>query len=45
VRTQKPVASVKLVPSNQEIPFEQQDGAVRFSVPELLCHQMVEVAY
>lgn len=45
VRLEKPIASVKLAPSGQAIPFEQIGGAVRFTVPELLCHQMVELAY
>lgn len=45
VRLEKPVASVKLIPSGEAIPFEQNEGAVCFTVPELLCHQMVELAY
>ncbi len=45
VRLDRPVSSVKLAPSGQAIPFEQADGAVRFVVPELLCHQIVELAY
>ena len=45
VRLDKPVKQVKLVPENQQLPFETSDGAVKFSVPELLCHQMVELSY
>ena len=45
VRLDQPVKSVKLVPENQELPFEIAEGAVRFVVPEVLCHQMVELSY
>ena len=43
VRLDKPVKSVKLVPSGQALPFETENGATTFTVPELLCHQMVEL--
>jgi len=45
VKLDRPVKSVRLVPQGKEIPFETKDGRVRFTVPELLCHQMVELAY
>ena len=45
VRLDKPVTSVKLVPSGQELPFQTNEGAVEFVVPELLCHQMIELSY
>ena len=45
VRLDKPVKSVKLVPENQELPFEIAEGATSFVVPEVLCHQMVELSY
>ena len=40
-----PVSSVRLVPQGAPLPFSTDpDGTVRFEVPELLCHQMVEIA-
>lgn len=45
VRLDKPVKSVKLVPENQDLPFELSQGAVSFVVPQVLCHQMVELGY
>ncbi len=45
VKLDRPVKSVRLVPQGKDIPFETKDGRVRFTVPELLCHQMVELAY
>ena len=31
--------------SNEEIPFEVSGGQLKFNVPKLLCHQMVELRY
>ena len=45
VRPGAPVSSVRLVPQTTPLPFETDlDGAVRFVIPEILCHQMVELA-
>lgn len=45
VRPTKPVKSVRLVPEGTALAFETQpDGAIAFTVPKLLCHQMVELA-
>ena len=44
VRLDQPVKSVKLVPENQELPFEIEQHAVSFTVPQVLCHQMVELS-
>jgi hypothetical protein len=39
------VKSIRLVPQGVELPFEETgDGFVRFVVPEMLCHQMVEIS-
>jgi hypothetical protein len=38
------VKSVALAPQGESIPFETQDGRVTFTVPEVLGHQMVEIA-
>ena len=44
VRTTAPVAAVRLVPQGEDLPFvEESGGFVRFTVPEVLCHQMVEI--
>jgi hypothetical protein len=40
-----PVRSVRLVPEGTDLPFEAQDGRIRFTVPRVLCHQMVEVRH
>jgi hypothetical protein len=46
VRLDKPVAAVRLVPSGEDLPFTQEDaGTVTFTVPRLLCHQMVELSF
>ena len=45
VRLEQPVKSVKLVPENQDLPFEVSQGAVSFVVPQVLCHQMIELGY
>ena len=45
VRLDEPVKSVKLAPSGQALEFENAGGAAKFVVPELLCHQMVELGY
>ena len=38
------VASARLVPEGTALPVEAEpDGAVRFTVPEFTCHQMVEL--
>ncbi len=44
LKPQTPLTSVRLVPENRELPFETlADGSARFTVPRLLCHQMVEL--
>jgi hypothetical protein len=40
-----PVKAVTAVPEGQELPFETEGGRVRFTVPRLHAHQMVEIAY
>ncbi len=45
VRVPQVVTGVKLVPGGEALPFEVKDGLVSFTVPELLCHQMVELSY
>ena len=45
VRPGAPVKTVRLVPQGTPLPFETAaDGAIRFTIPEILCHQMVELA-
>jgi hypothetical protein len=39
------VAGVRLVPDGAAIPFEQNEGRVRFTVPKVEGHAMVEIAY
>ena len=45
MRVPEAVSSVKLVPGGEALPFETEAGAVKFTVPELLCHQMVELSF
>lgn len=45
VRLDDEVMGVCLAPSGDELPFEAEKGAVRFNVPELLGHQMVELRF
>jgi len=45
VRTAHPVRQVYLAPSGQELPFTVAEGAIRYTVPELECHQMVVLQY
>ena len=42
-RNAKPSA-VRMVPAGTALPFTYTDGRVRFTVPKLECHQMVELA-
>ncbi len=42
-RAAKPSA-VKLAPQGTPVPFTYTDGRVRFTLPQLVCHQMVELA-
>jgi hypothetical protein len=44
VRLPEPVARVRLVPSGEPLPFESEGEWVRFTVPRLECHQMVELS-
>jgi hypothetical protein len=45
VQTPRKVLSARLVPENVELEIAQDGDAVSFTVPELLCHQMVELSY
>ena len=48
LNTGKPVASVRLVPSGESpaaLSISPDGREISFTVPELLCHQMVEIAY
>jgi hypothetical protein len=44
-RVPRKVKSVRLVPEGKPLAFTAKNGAVSFTVPCLLCHQMVEMAY
>lgn len=39
------VKSVQLAPSGQALEYSQEGDVVRFVVPRLLCHQMIELSY
>ena len=40
---QEGVGSVVLQPQNQSIEFSQKEGVLRFAVPEVRCHQVIEI--
>jgi hypothetical protein len=39
------IKTVRLVPEDVALPFEQSAEGIRFTVPELTCHCMVELGY
>ena len=43
VKTDKKPDTVKIVPQNEDIPFEYVNGEIRFTVPEVRLHQMVVI--
>jgi hypothetical protein len=46
VKPGKTIKAVTLVPEGKAVGFAQdKDGVVKFTVPEVVCHQMVELAY
>lgn len=45
VRAEEPIKRVTLVPSGEELPFEQNGDAVSFTIPCVSCHQAVELAF
>ena len=45
VRAERAVKSARLVPQGVPLEFEAADGRVRFSVPQINGHQMIELAY
>ncbi len=44
LREDRPVTAVRLVPEGVPLPFERAGGCIRFTVPEVRGHRMVEVA-
>lgn len=45
VRVPREVRQVYLAPSMEELPYEQSDGAVRYTVPKLHTHEMVVLQF
>jgi len=45
VRLPRKIRSARLVPTGESLAFSQSGGAVTFTVPEFVAHQMVEMAY
>jgi hypothetical protein len=45
VRLPRRIRSVRLVPEDVTLAFEQRDGALEFIVPRVECHQMIELSY
>ena len=44
VRPGIPVRRVRLVPENVDLPFREVADSIAFTVPKLVCHQMVELS-
>ncbi|CAM3963588.1 beta-galactosidase trimerization domain-containing protein [Saccharibacillus endophyticus] len=42
---QYPVRELYLAPERQSLPFVQENGQIRFTVPEWSCHQMVVIEF
>jgi hypothetical protein len=45
VHVPETVKAVKLAPSGESLEYSQENDEVRFTVPKLLCHQMVELCF
>ncbi|GIX06825.1 MAG: hypothetical protein KatS3mg115_1228 [Candidatus Poribacteria bacterium] len=45
VRTLRPVESVRCVPEGRTLSYQSAGGAVQFTVPEVVGHQMVELSF
>lgn|GEM_PF-6602992 len=46
LRPGRPVKAVRLEPQGVELPFDKDaDGAIRYTVPRLECHQMAVVEF
>lgn len=45
VRLPETVRAVRLAPGGEELEFTAREGEVQFTVPRLLCHQMVALEY
>lgn len=45
VTVDRKVKRVLLAPSGEELPFTREGDTIRFTVPELDCHQMIELGY
>ena len=45
IRADQSVKSVKLAPSGDAVEYEVADGRLRFNVPEVIGHQMIELNY
>jgi len=45
VRTNQEVSNVYLAPQNEQLPFVYKDGVVSYTLPKLLCHQMIVIHF
>lgn len=45
LRTARSIRAVTLVPENRPLPFTQQENTLRFTVPEIRGHRMLELTY
>lgn len=43
VSVAEPAKRVYLAPQDADLPYEQKDGRIRFTVPKLDCHQMIVI--
>ncbi len=44
-RLETPPKSVRCVPQNQEIPFRYEHQVLHYTIPEFVCHQIIQIIY
>ena len=45
VRVKEKIKRAYLAPSGKQLDFEQKNGVIKYTIPELECHQMVILEY
>lgn len=45
LRLETPPKSVRCVPQNQEIPFCYEQQVLQYTIPEFVCHQIIQIVY
>jgi hypothetical protein len=45
LRVPETINAVTLAPSGEVLEFQQDNNGIRFTVPQVLCHQMIELQW